>query len=268
MRGDEFSTEQMRQEQRNRAQGVEMSEVERPSVEVRVLFFGAAREALGRDEARVRLPRETSGREALDLIRREFPSLARFAHSLLLAVNQQYVPLDQAIEVCEGDEVAVFPPVSGGSSSPDGDLFAIVTEPIDVGEVARQVVPRTCGATVTFDGYVREWTGNRRTLYLIYEAYEPMALREMARIGREAHARFAIERIAIVHRVGRLNIGETSVCIAVCAPHRRDAFAACEWAIAELKRTVPIWKKEVFEDGEVWVEGERSSPVQGEGEAI
>ncbi len=116
-----------------------------------------------------------------------------------------------------------------------------------------------CGATVTLDGYAREWTRGRRTLYLIYEAYAPMALSEMHRLGREAHERFDIAHIGIVHRTGRLEIGETSVVIAVSAPHRRAAFEACEWAIRELKRTVPIWKKEVFADGEVWVEGERDA---------
>ena len=136
------------------------------------------------------------------------------------------------------------------------DFFELTTAPIDVGAVARRVVPRECGATVTLDGYAREWTAGRRTTYLVYEAYEAMALTEMRRLGDESHKRFAISHIGIVHRTGRLEIGETSVVIAVSAPHRRAAFEACEWAIRELKRTVPIWKKEVFEDGEIWVEGE------------
>jgi molybdopterin synthase catalytic subunit len=137
-----------------------------------------------------------------------------------------------------------------------GDFFELTTEPIDVGAVARRVVLPECGATVTLDGYAREWTRGRRTLYLVYEAYAPMAQRELERLGHEAHERFAIAHIGIVHRTGRLEIGETSIVIAVSAPHRRAAFEACEWAIRELKRTVPIWKKEIFEDGEVWVEGE------------
>ncbi len=113
-----------------------------------------------------------------------------------------------------------------------------------------------CGATVTLDGYAREWTRGRHTLYLVYEAYAPMVLRELKKLGEHAHEKFEITHIGIVHRTGRLEIGETSVVIAVSAPHRRAAFEACGWAIRELKRTVPIWKKEVFEDGEVWVEGE------------
>jgi molybdopterin synthase catalytic subunit len=134
----------------------------------------------------------------------------------------------------------------------------LTEEPLDVGAVARRVVLPECGATVTLDGYVREWTRGRRSLYLIYEAYAPMALSEMRKLGALAREQFEISSIGIAHRVGRLEIGETSVVIAVAAPHRRAAFAACEWAIKELKRTVPIWKKEFYEDGEVWAEGENT----------
>jgi molybdopterin synthase catalytic subunit len=121
------------------------------------------------------------------------------------------------------------------------------------------VILPQCGATVTLDGYAREWTKGRRTLYLVYEAYAPMAITELEKLGAQAHDKFDIAHIGIVHRTGRLEIGETSVVISVSAPHRRAAFEACEWAIRELKRTVPIWKKEVFEDGEVWVEGDAST---------
>jgi molybdopterin synthase catalytic subunit len=131
----------------------------------------------------------------------------------------------------------------------------LTTEPLNIGEIARRVVPEECGATVTLDGYVRKFTKGRETEYLVYEAYEPMALKEMERISSAAKGKFDISHVAIVHRLGRLEIGETSVVIAVAAPHRRAAFEACEWLIKELKRTVPIWKKEVFADGEVWVEG-------------
>jgi molybdopterin synthase catalytic subunit len=159
--------------------------------------------------------------------------------------------------------------VSGGGEPPveEGalDFFELTTEPIDVGAVARRVVPSRCGATVTLDGYARGWTKGRRTLRLVYEAYAPMALAEMRRLGREAHRRFDIEHVGIVHRTGLTEIGETSVVISVSAPHRRAAFEACEWAIRELKRTVPIWKKEFFEDGEIWVEGEFAPKEPTEG---
>jgi len=136
------------------------------------------------------------------------------------------------------------------------DFFELTTEPIDVGEAARRVVPPECGATVTLDGYVRQFTKGRETLHLVYEAYEPMALKEMEKLIAAAKEQFEISHVGIIHRLGRLEIGETSVVISAAAPHRKPAFAACEWLIRELKRTVPIWKKEVYADGETWVEGE------------
>lgn len=138
------------------------------------------------------------------------------------------------------------------------DFFELTTEPIDINSVARRVVPPECGATVTLDGYVRQITRGRETLYLVYEAYEPMALKEMEKLIAAAKGQFEISNIGIVHRLGKLDIGETSIVISVAAPHRKAAFAACEWLIRELKRTVPIWKKEVYADGEIWVEGDAS----------
>ena len=237
------------------------------AVRVRVLFFGAAREAAA-DETTLALRRGATAREAFSQLLEQYPALRRFGASLLVAVNQEYAR-DLEVVLEGGDELALFPPVSGGEEESDADdardFFELTAEPIDVGAVARRVVPRRCGATVTHDGYAREWTRGRRTLHLVYEAYAPMALSEMRRLGREAHRRFDIAHIGIVHRTGRTDIGETSVVIAVSAPHRRAAFEACEWAIRELKRTVPIWKKEFFEDGEVWVEGEFAPKESTEG---
>src|SRR6188472_2709623 len=136
------------------------------------------------------------------------------------------------------------------------DFFELTTDPIDITSVARRVVPPECGATVTLDGYVRQITKGRETLHLVYEAYEPMALKEIQKLIKQAKRDFEISHVGIVHRLGKLEIGETSVVISVAAPHRKAAFAACEWLIRELKRTVPIWKKEVYSDGEVWDEGE------------
>ncbi len=138
------------------------------------------------------------------------------------------------------------------------DFFEVTNESLDVGEIARRVIPVNCGATVTLDGYVRQFTKGRETLYLVYEAYKPMALKEMEKLIVQAKEKFEIENIGIVHRLGKLEIGETSVVIAVASPHRRAAFEACEWLIKELKRTVPIWKKEIYADGETWTEGENS----------
>ncbi|MGI8898874.1 MAG: molybdenum cofactor biosynthesis protein [Pyrinomonadaceae bacterium] len=265
-------------------------------ITVRVLFFGAARDAVGEAELMFSLSSPTNAASAFDQVLDAFPALRRFGRSLLLAVNEEYARPDR--EVFAGDELAVFPSVSGGSPPdadprilgdterrPEGaktktaavspastvkstlegtnshDFFELTTESIDVGSLARRVVLPECGATVTLDGYAREWTKGKRTLHLMYEAYPSMALRELQRLGREAHDRFEIAHIGIVHRTGRLEIGETSVVITASAPHRRAAFEVCEWAIRELKRTVPIWKKEVFEDGEVWVEGDAVIPL-------
>lgn len=136
------------------------------------------------------------------------------------------------------------------------DFYELTDEPLDVGAIARRVVPPECGAIVTLDGFVRQFTKGRETHYLVYEAYEPMAVKEMEKLGVQAHEKFEIAHIGIVHRLGKLEIGETSVVISIAAPHRRAAFEACEWMIKELKRTVPIWKKEFYADGEVWVAGE------------
>ncbi|HMU34990.1 MAG TPA: molybdenum cofactor biosynthesis protein MoaE [Pyrinomonadaceae bacterium] len=140
------------------------------------------------------------------------------------------------------------------------DFWELTTDRIKISDVARRVVPPECGATVTLDGYARRFTTRDskviETEYLVYEAYEEMALKEMQKLAAKAKEDFAISNVGIVHRTGKIEIGETSVVISVAAPHRKDAFAACEWLIKELKRTVPIWKKEVYADGEAWSEGE------------
>jgi len=217
------------------------------AVKVRVLFFGAARDVVDQNPLELSLAAPATVSTAFQSLVAKFSDLERFGRSLLFAVNQEYATPDTMLK--ENDELAVFPPVSGGSH----DFFELTTEPIDVGAVARRVVLPECGATVTLDGYAREWTKGKHTLYLVYEAYDSMALTEMQRLGAEAHKLFDIAHLGIVHRTGRLEIGETSVVIAASAPHRQAAFQACEWAIKELKRTVPIWKKEVFENGEEWV---------------
>ena len=217
-------------------------------ITIRVLFFGAARDVVNKNPFPLTLdgePATVSG--AFQQLVNQFAGLERFGRSLLFAVNQEYATPET--ELKDNDELAIFPPVSGGSH----DFFELTTEPIDVGSVARRVVLPECGAIVSLDGFTREWTNGRRTKYLVYEAYDGMAISEMQRLGAEAHNRFAIAHIGIVHRTGRLEIGETSVVISVSAPHRKAAFEACAWAIQELKRTVPIWKKEVYEDGEEWV---------------
>jgi molybdopterin synthase catalytic subunit len=142
------------------------------------------------------------------------------------------------------------------STPASSDLILLVDKIIDADALIRHVRTGTDGAIVTFDGCVRNQSHGRSTLYLDYEAYESMALAKMREIAAEAHAKFSIDRVAIAHRLGRLEIGETSVFIAVSAPHRAAAFDACRYTIDTLKRSVPIWKKEYFEDGAVWADGE------------
>ena len=153
---------------------------------------------------------------------------------------------------------------AGAAASAAADIVELVREPVRAAELVAAVKGPADGAVVVFDGIVRDNSGGRATLYLDYEAYEPMALRTLREIAAEMHARFAIDRVALVHRLGRLQIGDTSVFIAVSAAHRSAAFDACRFAIESVKRSAPIWKKEYFADGAVWVEGATAGPV-GEG---
>ena len=161
----------------------------------------------------------------------------------------------------ENDEIAFLPPVSGGSgasveASSRADVCEITRAPLQAHLSAEEAKAGSDGAVVLFDGIVRNNFRGRETIYLVYEAYEPMALAKMREICAEMHGRFAIDRVVMRHRLGRLEIGETSIAIAVSAPHRAAAFDACRFAIDTFKRIVPIWKKEHFRDGEVWAEGE------------
>jgi MoaE-MoaD fusion protein len=159
-----------------------------------------------------------------------------------------------------GDEVALLPPVSGGApeavrSKGTGEI-RIVREPIATQSILAALKHPEDGAAVVFEGVVRDNTRGRRTLYLDYESYEAMALKQMEGLATEARERFAVRGVSIIHRLGRLEIGETSVLIVVASAHRGAAFEACRWIIDTLKKTVPIWKKEYFEDGAVWADGE------------
>jgi molybdopterin converting factor subunit 1 len=224
---------------------------------VNILFFGSARDLTGFEREQVEIaPGESVG----DLQARyegRFPRLREMAGSLLAAVNQEMA--DRSCVLQDGDEVAFMPPVSGGTEE---DFFQITCEPIATHALARQLKAPEDGALVIFEGTVRNHAQGRRTLFLEYEAYEPMAVRKLEEIGREVKDKFAIHHIGIVHRIGRLEIGQTSVAIVVSAAHRSPAFAACHYALDRLKQIVPIWKKEHFEDGAVWVEGEGESNLQ------
>ncbi len=233
---------------------------------VKVLFFGQLKEIVGRGEEQVELAEGASVRDLFARYHESHPRLAQFEPSVVASVNQEYAHWSDRLKA--NDEVAFLPPVSGGFgklTTSGEDEIRLVRERIDSERIVASLKAPEDGAVVVFDGIVRnhsDWPrtnperGVRSTLYLEYEAYEPMALRKMREIVAEMRQQFPIDRVAMVHRLGRLEIGETSVLIAVSSPHRRAAFDACRFGIDRMKKQVPIWKKEYFADGAVWVEGE------------
>lgn len=228
---------------------------------VRVLLFGVLKDIFHRGSDVIELPEGATVDKLLDRYRQEAPKQPEFWKSLACSVNQQYVPASHVLH--EEDEVGLLPPVSGGSgavagvtASAESEHCRIVTAPITTEAMLSQIKRGEDGAAIVFEGTVRDNTRGRRTLFLDYEAYEPMALQQMEALARQALEQFKIRDIRIVHRLGRLEIGETSVLIAVASAHRAAAFDACRFAIDTLKKTVPIWKKEHFEDGAVWADGE------------
>jgi len=225
------------------------------SVRVRVLFFGQLREIVGVAEDDAELSEGARVEDLFERYGRRYPKLAEFRPSIAASVNQEYAAWGAPLS--PGDEVAFLPPVSGGQQAAvDEDVFLLIREPIRSRELVESLKAPDDGAVVVFDGFVRNNFKGQRTLYLEYEAYEPMAHAKMREIGAQIRAKFPIHRLAIVHRLGRLEIGDTSVLIAVSSPHRAAAFDACRYAIDTLKRAVPIWKKEYFFGGAVWAEGE------------
>lgn len=223
-------------------------------VQVRVLFFGLLTDVVGRRSDTVSLPDGSTLKDLLAHYQSNFPRLAGFASSLAVSLNQNYAPLSALLS--EGDEVALLPPVSGGTAQADGPMVKIVRDRIVPHDIVPKLERPEDGAVVIFDGIVRDHSRGRRTLYLDYDAYEEMALKQMQSLAAEALQKFPVRNLALVHRLGRLQIGESSVFIAVCSAHRAAAFDACRWLIDTLKKTVPIWKKEYFEDGAVWADGE------------
>jgi molybdopterin synthase catalytic subunit len=230
---------------------------------VRILFFGVLKDLVGRPSEEADFPEGADLRAVFDAVAARCPPLKDMARSIVLARNREFANLATKIE--DGDEVAFLPPVSGGSAAipadpleiaRNGHYFALTRHPIDTRPVMARLLTGAEGAVVAFEGTVRNQTKGRPVLCLDYECYPPMALEMMAKIGREIAAAHPVNRVAMVHRLGRLLIGETSVAVMVTAPHRRAAFEAALEALNRLKQTVPIWKKEHFMDGEVWVEGE------------
>jgi molybdopterin synthase catalytic subunit len=235
-------------------------------VRIRVLFFGVLRDIVGLREDSVDIPQGGRVDTVFEYYASRFPRLREVSSSIVLALNQQFS--DPKAPLADGDEVAFLPPVSGGSgkflheiADPEGHFFAITRDPIDGPALVKRLQQDHDGAVVTFDGVTRNNTKGRATRYLEYECYEGMAIQMMAQIGREIAISGSISRIGIIHRLGRLEIGEASVVVVATSPHRKAAFEAALEGINRLKRLVPIWKKEYFADGEVWVEGEWDDSV-------
>lgn len=239
---------------------------------VTVLFFGVLKDVVGRSRDELELPANASIETVFERYASQFPKLREMADSIAQARNQEFA--EPGAPVADGDEIAFMPPVSGGSGSeadwrrsaedPHG-FYALTDHVIDPRALAERTRGDGDGAVITFEGVVRNHSDGRRTRFLDYECYPPLALQTMQQIGRETLERFDVSAIAIVHRLGRLEIGEASVVITVASPHRRPAYEASLEAINRLKKLVPIWKKEHFEDGEVWVEGEWDESVTRSG---
>jgi MoaE-MoaD fusion protein len=231
---------------------------------VRVLFFGMLKDLAGKASDTLDLDQGASVADLLAHYETQIPRLRESLSSLAVAVNQEYASAETKLK--SNDEVAILPPVSGGK---DGSRLAsgggnrretahcaVTRGPIPTQKVLAGIKRGEDGAAVVFEGVVRNETRGRQTLYLDYEAYEEMALKQMESLAGQTLSQFQIRDVALVHRLGRLEIGETSVLIVVASAHRAAAFDACRWLIDTLKRTVPIWKKEYFEDGAVWADGE------------
>jgi molybdopterin synthase catalytic subunit len=225
-------------------------------MQVRVLCFGVLKDWLGAPAAPVELPEGATVAALLEQLAAREP--ARVLRGIAVSVNAEYATGAQVLR--EGDEVGLLPPVSGGSPSEaekiDNETVALTREPIDAEPLVAAAKRGEDGAVVVFDGIVRNNTRGRETLYLDYEAYEEMAEKQMRELAEEARKRFGVRQVTMVHRLGRLMVGETSVLIVVASAHRAQAFDACRWLIDTLKKTVPIWKKETFADGAVWAAGE------------
>ena len=224
-------------------------------MQVRVLFFGALRDLVGRSHEALALPEGARLSDLLAHYEEAVPRLKDFLPAVALSINQEYA-LPRAL-LHDQDEIALLPPVSGGKERRrTATHVALVRDRIATETLLAEIKQAEDGAVVVFEGIVRDHTRGRRTLYLDYEAYEPMARRKLEELAEEVLETFEIREVTLVHRLGRLQHSETSVLIAVASAHRAAAFEACRWLIDTLKKTVPIWKREHFEDGAVWAEGE------------
>jgi molybdopterin converting factor subunit 1 len=222
------------------------------AIAITARFFARLRELAGAETAKLDVPKGTRVAEVYKVLRLGYPQLPS-QESVRPALNQEFVDWDAVVS--QGDEVAFIPPVSGGALEA-GVMFEVTTEPLDARRVEAAVAHAGAGAICTFSGVVRDNSRGRSVTHLEYEAFAEMATRQMRKIGTEIAERWPDVRVAMIHRVGRLEIGEASVIVSTSAPHRADAIAACKWGIDRLKESVPVWKKEHATDGTFWIEGE------------
>lgn len=222
---------------------------------VTIRLFARLRELAGTDRLNRELPDNASIADLLDALQSEFPRLTEAIPRTIISVNKEFAGPQTRLR--DGDEVAFFPPVSGGSGAGD-DKFAITFDPISLDEVAAKVVRPETGAVAVFGGVVRNVSAGKAVEHLEYEAYEEMAVAKLRQVAQEARQKWPkIVDIAIVQRIGHLEVGDNAVVVAVSSPHRNDGcFEACAYAINRLKQIVPIWKKEVGPDGSEWIEGD------------
>ncbi len=224
-------------------------------MQVKVLFFGALRDLVGKSSDLVQLPDRADLSTLLDNYVRQYPRLEGLLPSIATSINQEYA--SRTTELRDNDEVALLPPVSGGLDSPlRGRFSELVRNKIDASGFMQTLKAPSDGAMIVFEGIVRDNTRGRRTLYLDYHAYQEMAVKQMDALVEQALRDYKIDQAHIIHRLGRMEIGETSVWIGVSSAHRAAAYEASRFLIDTLKKKVPIWKKEYFEDGAVWADGE------------
>ena len=229
---------------------------------IRVLLFGQLKDIVGRPEESLDVQPGTKLSDLMARYAQQFPGFGPIAGSMACSVNREYV--STATTLHDGDEVGFLPPVSGGAPGTSTEVQAelhsehcdIVREKIDSQNIADRLKAPEDGAVAIFEGIVRNNSRGRPTLYLDYQAYDSMAINELERLAQAALEKFKVRDVRLVHRLGRLEIGETSVLVIVASAHRGPAFDACRWLIDTLKKTVPIWKKEYFRDGAVWADGE------------
>lgn len=223
-------------------------------MQIRVRLFASLAERVGTRELTLTdLPEPTTAGAIGEAIFARFPQAAAMRGSVMYAVNAEYVQFDRI--VTERDSVALIPPVSGGEAEADDPMFRITREPLDAGALNALVLRPEAGAVSLFLGVVRDNNLGRQVDYLEYDAYPEMAVRVMRQIADEIRERWEVAEIVMLHRIGRLEIGEASVAVAVSSAHRQEGIAACHYGIDRLKAIVPIWKKEVWADGEEWIEG-------------